>query len=161
MMDLGGLTMWEDLHELGSTLFEVTERNVPARNNCMNDHDRAEKSTESNIVPPLERRTWAKQKQQQQPDRVWLQRERDYEWDSDLDYPILAPAHTLTDAPPQKGSEQLSIKALVDLEFILNPVTNHAESRVIGIDSDNRAIENINMKSKVKSDYRHSHQGSH
>ena len=28
-------------------------------------------------------------------------------------------------------------------------------------DSDNRAIENINMKSKVKSDYRHSHQGSH
>ena len=140
MMDLGGLTMWEDLHELGSTLFEVPERNVPARNNCLNDHDRAKRSTDSNIVPPLERKTWAEQKQQQQPDRGWLQRERDYERDSDLDYPILAPASTPTHAPPQKGSE-LSIKALVDHEFILNPVTNHAESRVIGIYSDNRAYQ--------------------
>ena len=58
MMDLGGLTtMWEDLHELGSILFGVPERNVPARNNCDNCDDRAERrstSTDSNTKPPLE-----------------------------------------------------------------------------------------------------------
>ena len=111
MMDLGGLTLWEDLHELGSKLFEDPERNVPARNNCPNgDDSRADRNTDSKIKPPLEIRKWAEQKQQQEPDRVsWLQRERNYGRDSDLDYPVLAPTPNPIHAPaPQKGSEQMT-----------------------------------------------------
>ena len=91
--DLGGLTLWEDLYELGSESYvevparnnaindEGPERNVPARNNSI---DIDEQADDLRFVPPLDT-TWSNQAdvQQQQPEGASLQRE--YDWDSDSD----------------------------------------------------------------------------